>query len=647
MKQFYNNNIFDDFLYHVFGFVTDDKFTVDFKRENISLPAFVVEYKRLLNNIVIDECLLKSLEHLLCQYASRKLVSCRSIATLSVDKRCEIIDISRDSNRDIAKTYLGRANGELFYNKEPVKDESGDVEILSHEQISDITDFIKQNDSNLFLSLINAILVASLSDDNRQVEVANIFYQAKQLNPEVFPSVNGSIKTFYLHVGMHKTATSSIQDTLYANRDRLEEKDTFYSPSWIANHSLSMLQIFTSEYLQKIRKFQAKPTKDVLLENQRKKIDELTSDLSSSNAQVAIISAECLGHFSRLSLSKLFNLLKFINNGEIKIICSVRSNIAYRESAYNERNKIIVDGYVGLDSVLAEGQDIYKVRLQRLIAVFGKDNLIVYKFEDAIKYPGGPVGKFLDVIGISDLISKSEFKKTNTSVSDKSLSLITYISKSNVINPDNVHMIKLDIKYLHKIRGEKFRFSAKDIKKIIEQDRDSIMWLCDEFELDYTESFHDIFQDPSPMVFGEAYEEDIKRIYAKLSLLVQKMVYQYICDQQACCSDEISQLHLENLKVWIAEHFPKILHMDVADILNTPEKYCRSVELVRLAGEENVSVLNFRSRISSFLAKYISLKAYNKCLPATLSFKPKWRITQHKSAEIKIDASGNEEDELI
>ncbi|ORU93488.1 MAG: hypothetical protein A6F70_05635 [Cycloclasticus sp. symbiont of Bathymodiolus heckerae] len=55
---------------------------------------------------------------------------------------------------------------------------------------------------------------------------------------------NNHVKNLYLHVGMSKTATSSIQDTLYANRDWLEKNDYFYSKKLPKNHSDTFRMLF-------------------------------------------------------------------------------------------------------------------------------------------------------------------------------------------------------------------------------------------------------------------------------------------------------------------------------------------------------------------------------------------------------------------
>ena len=54
------------------------------------------------------------------------------------------------------------------------------------------------------------------------------------------------ISEIFLHVGLHKTASSSIQDTLFSKKNSkfLEENDYLYPKHWPANHSIPLYSNF-------------------------------------------------------------------------------------------------------------------------------------------------------------------------------------------------------------------------------------------------------------------------------------------------------------------------------------------------------------------------------------------------------------------
>ena len=52
------------------------------------------------------------------------------------------------------------------------------------------------------------------------------------------------IKEIILHVGLHKTATASIQRTLYLNDELLKKKDYLYPKCWPYNHSIPIYSAF-------------------------------------------------------------------------------------------------------------------------------------------------------------------------------------------------------------------------------------------------------------------------------------------------------------------------------------------------------------------------------------------------------------------
>ena len=54
------------------------------------------------------------------------------------------------------------------------------------------------------------------------------------------------ISEIFLHVGLPKTGTSSIQDTLFLKKNStfLEDNDYLYPKHWPANHSMTILNNF-------------------------------------------------------------------------------------------------------------------------------------------------------------------------------------------------------------------------------------------------------------------------------------------------------------------------------------------------------------------------------------------------------------------
>jgi hypothetical protein len=61
------------------------------------------------------------------------------------DKALEILEKSQEENHQIARTYLNREDGKLFYELlEPYKHDSLDIKFLDREQVSDLCDYIIQ-----------------------------------------------------------------------------------------------------------------------------------------------------------------------------------------------------------------------------------------------------------------------------------------------------------------------------------------------------------------------------------------------------------------------------------------------------------------------------------------------------------------------
>jgi hypothetical protein len=54
------------------------------------------------------------------------------------------------------------------------------------------------------------------------------------------------MRNLILHIGMHKTGSSSIQQILFENREVLLKHDCYYPESILMNHSHSLYTLFSS-----------------------------------------------------------------------------------------------------------------------------------------------------------------------------------------------------------------------------------------------------------------------------------------------------------------------------------------------------------------------------------------------------------------
>ena len=120
-KQFYKDDLIRDFL-HIIGLELTEKFQLPTeKQSNISLGPDAIEFMRLVNleieNREVKTFLLKSLESI-----DKKQVWV-PFSLVSPHERLDIITFFSESNQNVARKYLDRNDGKLFYEPLPDPDE--------------------------------------------------------------------------------------------------------------------------------------------------------------------------------------------------------------------------------------------------------------------------------------------------------------------------------------------------------------------------------------------------------------------------------------------------------------------------------------------------------------------------------------------
>ena len=99
-------------------------------------------------------------------------------------------------------------------------------------------------------------------------------------------------KTIYLHVGIHKTATSSLQATLIGNVDKLKDAGYFYSSTWPENHSLTFSNLFSDNKLKHKSNKKTGITIPKVLDLNKQRLNSLSKEILSFEGDSYIFSAE-------------------------------------------------------------------------------------------------------------------------------------------------------------------------------------------------------------------------------------------------------------------------------------------------------------------------------------------------------------------
>ncbi|MBI1261047.1 MAG: hypothetical protein GC184_04930 [Rhizobiales bacterium] len=217
------------------------------------------------------------------------------------------------------------------------------------------------------------------------------------------------MKKLWLHIGTHKTGSTSLQNFFFRNRQKLAKAGVYYPAEGSYFYRGELSQSLLSHSLRN-----AKP--DYLPANL--KIDRaacegnMRRDIEKSDCPAVLVSSEHFSHSATLaqveSIKKCFAPVV----SDMQVIVYLRRQDHLIESAYNQLTTAGINTLpfrTWLDQSLKGGikNFSYDDRLHLFAEVFGKSNLHVRVFEKSQLHPSGLIHDFMKLMGIEDL---SEFE---------------------------------------------------------------------------------------------------------------------------------------------------------------------------------------------------------------------------------------------
>lgn len=276
------------------------------------------------------------------------------------------------------------------------------------------------------------------------------------------------MKRCILHIGMHKTGSSSIQQSL----KNFASKDFRYARLLkTPNHSGAIIQAF-SESIRNQWRGSDHPIygqKDIA---QRVKA-RLEKQLKRAKADTLIVSGEGI---PSLTLKEIDALKQFIGKyvSQTIVVCYIRLPESYMNSAAQQRIK------AGLDAFdFSAFYPSYRDRLEKFDQLFGQENVKLWTFNSKLLKNGCVVSDFCARFGID--IPSEDIVRVNESLSLNALSLLYSYHKharnsADLINEDSKSYALL-VQSLVDLKGGKFRLSPELIAPIIKKNYSDIDWM--------------------------------------------------------------------------------------------------------------------------------------------------------------------------
>ncbi|MBL4774246.1 MAG: hypothetical protein JKX98_11920 [Alcanivoracaceae bacterium] len=299
-------------------------------------------------------------------------------------------------------------------------------------------------------------------------------------------------KKCILHIGLHKTGTSSLQLSLHSS---LNDKQHTYLNLFAPNHSERLYSLFVENpenYHMNKRKGLSKNQIDrINLETK----EMFQNSFNSSASETMIISAEDISVLTLPALKKLkvFLLYYFY---EITIVAYVRSPFSYISSSFQEGVKA---GWN--DFNISKLYPNYRNKLEKFDIVFDKEKVHIWEFNRQSLFQNDVVQDFCYRLGI--ILNKENVIRSNNSLSKETLSLLYIYYKFGPgygIGPNVQTENNLLIENLRILGNTRFNFSSTLVKSIIDSNIGDIRWI----ESRMGRSFINNFDEDEKGVFNES-----------------------------------------------------------------------------------------------------------------------------------------------
>ena len=297
-------------------------------------------------------------------------------------------------------------------------------------------------------------------------------------------------RTLYLHVGLGKTGTTSIQRELAEKAARIESRCALHFPTALThwkqfrgNHSDMLRAMFAQapRPRRRLATLGLHNDDDIASYNTVNQSD-LLAGFAACNAQDLLFSAEVVAHFEPVDLAALAEWCRGLATQVVVLAC-IRHPVHALSSEIQQRLRI----GARLEN-LYHNPPRYRFRelFLNLGEAFGADALRVYSYHDAVAHPRGLASALLAQCGIDagDLLAPQPAANVRMS-SEAALLLSAYNQAfpAFIMGRRNPDRAPRTVRTLASIPGHKYQAPAEVLELAEKLSADDVRWLQSHFGL--------------------------------------------------------------------------------------------------------------------------------------------------------------------
>ncbi len=291
-----------------------------------------------------------------------------------------------------------------------------------------------------------------------------------------------------IHIGLHKTGSTSIQNALFKERQWLAEHANVHYPSLCDNHSIPLTSLFCKRNIN-LNHLRLNLTSPELIKERRKQCQQsLEKGFQETLCSRLLLSGEGLSKW-RINEVEAFRDWLAAFAEQVKIVTFIREPFSWATSVAQQTLKsgrLLEMSYHNPYSLKETIEGITP-----WFTTYGKEAFKALDFNEACQHPHGILGAFLEIAELpqSFLEVAPTNHHANTSFCAGAAFLLNALNK--------VHPLVLDgkinplrrsekIHHIQNLRGSKFQLPPAVLKIVKEKSKEAAQWLQETFGIHYS-----------------------------------------------------------------------------------------------------------------------------------------------------------------
>jgi len=341
------------------------------------------------------------------------------------------------------------------------------------------------------------------------------------------------MRKVFVHIGMHKTGSTSIQRTFQNSKKSLMSCSISYLPG-NPNHSY-LYQVFHDRSLDFNHGLSASQlAADEVTRTQLK--TDFADRLAEIRTDHLLISGEELSRFSLVEARDFLNLLCSYFD-EIKIICFVRSPASFATSYAQEA---VLGGRTLEQELESPEYPRYREKLGAFIGAFGYETCHVFDFDALSRSVKSVVESLCQVIVLHDIDMHNVF--ANRALSQEAVQIVSLLNarrqQQSGIIADNPEQLGIPRAMLEVLDGNVFQMPTSWQREVIERSRDDIQWLSENFNIDYSRCSPQLVLENANTSHNRWWLETVANLVSYSADLINDLTYHYLSSESQLASHE-------------------------------------------------------------------------------------------------------------